>query len=263
MSRQNYYQQRYLRTAQQIDEGLIVALVRAERARQPRLGTRKLWHLLKGELAPAGVCLGRDRFFGVLRRQGLLLPRTKRGCRTTDSRHRFRTYVNLARELVVTRPHEMLVADVTYLRTQEGFVYLALVMDAGSRKIVGYDCSANLESQGAQRALARAIAQLPAGVLVVHHSDRGSQYCCEPYVKLAQGAGLVMSMTQELHCYENAQAERLNGILKQEYGLDQTLANLAEAQRLVRQAVELYNEYRPHAALNYRFPAQVHASAAA
>jgi len=261
MSRQNYYYQRQVRERAQVDEALVGQLVRLERQRQPRLGGRKLWRLLKDELKGAGVDLGRDRFLEVLRRQGLLLARRKGTCRTTDSRHRFGVYENLARGLELTGPHQLLVADITYLRTREGFMYLALVMDAFSRKIVGYDCSDSLEAEGARRALKMALQQLPAGAQAVHHSDRGVQYCCREYVGLAQRAGLVMSMTQENHCYENAKAERLNGILKQEYGLGEELCGKDAALRLVRQAVELYNVHRPHAALGYAMPAVVHQAA--
>src|ERR1035437_1743410 len=259
MSRQNYYQQRRDREREEGDEALVVTLVQAERCRQPRLGVRKLWHMLSGELEAAGVNLGRDRLFEVLRRHGLLVVRGQRSCRTTQSRHGFRTYVNLARELVLTGPHQLLVADITYLRTVEGFVYLALVMDAWSRKIVGYDCSGSLEAEGARRALRQALGQLPGGSGVVHHSDRGIQYCCREYVAMAEGAGVVMSMTQENHCYENGKAERLNGVLKQEYGLCETMASHDIARQQVREAVGLYNEHRPHAALGYELPAVVHA----
>jgi putative transposase len=261
MSRQNYYGQRRVRAREQVAEALVVALVRQERQRQPRLGGRKLWRLLREELAAAGMALGRDRFFGVLRRQELLIRRRKRGCRTTDSRHGWRVYRNLAQDLVLTGPHQLWVSDITYVRTEEGFMYLALVMDAYSRKIVGADCSDSLEAEGARRALRMALRQLPVGARKagrVHHSDRGVQYCCGEYVALAEGSGLVLSMTEENHCYENAQAERLNGILKQEYGLGEVLATKAEAVRLVRQAVALYNGHRPHAALRYAFPEQVH-----
>ena len=258
MSRQNYYWQRQVRQKAQVDESLVCQLVRVERQRQPRLGGRKLWRLLKKELAAAGVELGRDRFFEVLRRQGLLIPRRRPSCRTTDSRHSFRVYKNLARDLVLTGPHQLLVADITYVRTREGFMYLALVMDAWSRKIVGYDGSDSLEAEGARRALRRALAQLPAGTKAVHHSDRGTQYCCGEYVALAQGGGLAISMTQENHCYENAKAERLNGILKQEYGLGEELCSKKEARRLAREAVGLYNTQRPHTALGYAVPAAVH-----
>jgi transposase InsO family protein len=259
MSRQNYYHQRQVRAREQVDESLVADLVRQERQRQPRLGGRKLWRLLEQEFLAAGISLGRDRFFGVLRRQGLLIPRRKGHCRTTDSRHGFRVYGNLAAGRVLTGPHELLVSDITYVRTQEGFMYLALVMDAYSRKIVGYDCSDSLEAEGARRALRRALAQLPAGVPTMHHSDRGTQYCCWEYVGLLERAGVSISMTQQQHCYENAKAERLNGILKQEYGLGETLPTKAQALLLVRQAVELYNGHRPHTALGYATPEQVHA----
>jgi transposase InsO family protein len=260
MSRQNYYYQRHRRQREQLDEKLVLELVRSERSRQPRLGGRKLWSLLSPEFEAAGLKLGRDRFFEVMRRHDLLIERAKKSVHTTDSRHGFRTYANLAAELVLTGPHQLLVSDITYLRTREGFVYLALVMDAFSRKIVGYDCSSSLESQGARRALERALGQLPAGHQAVHHSDRGIQYCCREYVELAEGGGLTMSMTQDNHCYENARAERLNGILKQEYGLGETLASLSEAQQLVKEAVVLYNDHRPHGSLGYAMPSAVHAA---
>jgi transposase InsO family protein len=258
MTRQNYYHQRHVRQQEEVDEALVLELVRAERQRQPMMGGRKLWHLLEEELRAAGVVLGRDRFFGVLKRQNLLICRRKRTCRTTDSRHRFKVYANLAKDLVLTGPHGLLVSDITYLRTQDGFMYLALVMDAWSRKIVGYDCSDSLEAIGARRALNMALKQLPEGAQVMHHSDRGTQYCCHEYVEMLERAGVAISMTQENHCYENAKAERLNGILKQEYGLGGTLAGKTEAQALAREAVMLYNAYRPHTALGYRCPGDVH-----
>jgi putative transposase len=206
MCRQNYYWQRRVRARAQVEEAVVVDLVRAERRRQPKLGGRKLWRQLGKDLEAAGVGLGRDRFFGVLRRQKLLIPRRARGCRTTDSRHGWRVYRNVAQDLALTAPHQLWVSDITYVRTAEGFMYLALVMDAYSRKIVGYDCSDSLEAEGARRALKRALRQLPAGAQVVHHSDRGVQYSCREYVALAEGAGLVLSMTEENHCYENAYA---------------------------------------------------------
>jgi len=249
MTRQNYYHQRQVRQKAAIDERLVVELVRAERRRQPCLGGRKLWHMLEEELKAADVTLGRDRFFEVIKRQNLLIGRRKRACRTTDSRHGFRVYTNLAKDLELMGPHELLVSDITYVRTEEGFMYLALVMDAWSRKIVGYDCSDSLEAEGARRALKMALAQLPAEARAIHHSDRGTQYCCQEYVTLLRRAGVTISMTQENHCYENAKAERLNGILKQEYGLGGTLPGKADAKALARQAVMLYNTHRPHTAL--------------
>lgn len=261
MTRQNYYKQRRRRQSLAVDEDLVIGLVGRERRLQPRLGGRKLRHLLAGELQEAGVGLGRDRFFALLRRRDLLIPRAVRSARTTDSRHSMPVYTNLLKDLELVCPHQALVSDITYLRTQEGFLYLCLVMDAFSRAIVGYDCSDTLEREGALRALGQALGQLPSGRAAIHHSDRGSQYCCGDYVAALEAAGVGISMTQENHCYENAQAERLNGILKQEYGLGASFGKKSEARRAVAQAVELYNHRRPHQSLGYCFPMQVHAAA--
>jgi putative transposase len=258
MTRQNYYKQRRRRQRLEIDEELVVKLVRRQRQVQPRLGGRKLLYLVQGELAKASVSMGRDRFLGLLRRHNLLIERRLHSVRTTDSRHSFRVYGNLLKDLVLTRPHQALVSDITYIRTEEGFVYLCLVMDAFSRAIVGYDCSDTLEREGALRSLRQALAQLPAGSVAIHHSDRGSQYCCWEYVGLLESAKVSISMTQENHCYENAQAERLNGILKQEYGLGATFGLKSQARRAVAEAVSLYNCHRPHQALDYRVPMDVH-----
>lgn len=264
MSRQNYYQQRAVRQRAQIDETLVLALVRRERCRQPQLGGRKLWHLVSGELREAGVALGRDRFFGVLKAHDLLVkPAPRATARTTNSWHGFGVYPNLVRELELSGPHQLWVSDITYVRTLEGFMFVSLVMDAYSRAIVGYDSSDSLEMEGALRALEMALGQLPAGARPVHHSDRGSQYCCGAYVGRLRTRGLGISMTQENHCYENAQAERLNGILKQEYGLGETFAWKAQVGPALREAVSLYNHYRPHTALGYRFPMVVHQGRAA
>ena len=261
MSRQNYYKQRTQRQRHQVDEALVVALVRRERGLQPRLGGRKLWHMLQAELAEAGVAIGRDRFFEVLRAHGLLVARRSRSARTTDSRHSFRVYENLLAEAALTGPHQAWVSDITYLRTEEGFVYVSLVMDAYSRMIVGFDCSDTLEREGALRAVRQAIRQLPAGATPIHHSDRGSQYCCGDYVRCLEAAGVRISMTQANHCYENAQAERLNGILKQEYGLGLCQPDKASARRGVSEAVSLYNGRRPHMSLGYSTPMEMHQAA--
>jgi putative transposase len=264
MTRQNYYQQRSVRQRGSVDEALVVALVSRERARQPRLGGRKLWHVLSGELQAAGVGLGRDRFFALLRRRELLIRRRERsGARTTNSWHGYGVYANLAKDLALTGPHQLLVSDITYVRTLEGFMFVSLVMDAYSRVIVGYDSSDTLEMEGALRALGMALAQLPASHAAVHHSDRGSQYCCGAYVQQVKAGGLQISMTEDNHCYENAQAERLNGILKQEYGLGETFVSKEQVGPALREAVGLYNHHRPHTALGYRFPMQVHGGAVA
>lgn len=261
MSRQNYYMRRKLRQRRRVDAQLVVGLVRLERQLQPRLGTRKLRVLLAKPLAEAGVRLGRDRFFEVLRGQGLLLTRRRsERPRTTHSQHSLPVFRNLVKGREVVRPNEVWVGDLTYLRTQEGFMFLSLLTDKVSRHIVGYHCADSLESIGCQEALKMALKQLPPGPGPIHHSDRGSQYCCRDYVDLASSRGLAMSMTEVDHCAENALAERMNGILKSEYGLDQEFKTKAQTLRAVHQAIHLYGTRRPHTALGNRFPAQVHAN---
>lgn len=259
MTRQNYYARRRRRRRRAVEGELVAQLVRRERCLQPRLGARKLRVLLRGPLAEAGVQLGRDRFFEVLREHDLLLAR-RRSERppTTQSYHCLPVFRNLIKDGPARRPNEVWVGDLTYLRTEEGFMFLSLLTDQVSRHIVGYHCGDSLESLGCQEALKMALKQLPADQQPIHHSDRGSQYCCHEYVQLAGSRGLTMSMTEVEHCAENALAERMNGILKGEYGLDQRFASKAQLRRAVDQAIVLYGTRRPHTALGHRFPAQVH-----
>jgi transposase InsO family protein len=262
MSRQNYYKQRRQRQRRQIDEELVVSLVKRERRQQPRIGGRKLGVRLRGELAEAGIEMGRDRWFNILRDNELLVEPLPRSVRTTDSRHSLPVYRNLVRDLEATRPNQIWVSDLTYVRTEAGFVYLALIMDRYSRKIVGFHCAENLEAIGCVRALEGALVGLPADRYPIHHSDRGCQYCCHEYVYHLERRGLSISMTEEDHCYENAHAERVVGILKQEYGLGGTFRSKAHVSRATDQAVWLYNHQRPHTSLDYEIPAQVHERAA-
>lgn len=263
LSRQAFYKQRRQRQRRAVDAAAVVELVRRERALQPRLGGRKLRVLLREELAAMEIKLGRDRFFALLRQQELLVePRRSARPQTTDSRHRFGVYPNLVRQIEPTQPHQVWVADLTYLRTRQGFLYLSLLTDAGSRKIVGWQASDTLEAQGCLKTLKMALLQLPAGCRPIHHSDRGTQYCCHAYIEELERHQLAISQTEVQHCYENALAERVNGILKLEYGLEGEFASKAQALAAIRQAIALYNERRPHQALGYRIPAAVHAQAA-
>jgi putative transposase len=257
MTRQNYYARR--RQRRQADGELVAALVIRERRQQPRLGGRKLQHRLKGELAQAGVRLGRDRLFEELRQRDLLLkPIRKTYPRTMQSYHNLPIFRNQLKELEITRPHEAWVSDLTYLRTREGFLYLALITDRYSRKVVGMHVGDTLEAVGCVGALEAALAQLPAGAKPIHHSDQGSQYCCHEYIGRLESHGLGISMTERNHCAENALAERMNGILKQEYGLGLEFVTKADARRAVPQSIWLYNTQRPHTALGYRTPEEVH-----
>lgn len=261
MSRQNYYARRRQRHRRRVDGQLLVGLVKEEREKQTRLGTRKLYHMLKPALAKAGVKIGRDRMFEELRKEDLLLkPQRASYPRTTQSYHNLGVFPNRIRGGKPSGPHQVWVSDLTYLRTRESFVYLALITDQYSRKIVGWHVGDSLEATGCVRALERALAQLPPGRKPIHHSDQGSQYCCHEYVNRLQQSGLGISMTETNHCAENALAERMNGILKQEYGLGVELPSKALAYQAVEEGIHLYNTRRPHRSLGYRIPAQVHAA---
>lgn len=259
MSRQNYYAQRHRRQREQVDGQLVEALVQRERQVQPRLGGRKLHHMLGKELAQAGVKLGRDRFFKVLGEHNLLLePKPSEYPCTTSSEHYLPVFTNQIKELELTGANQVWVSDITYLRTDEGFMYLSLVTDKWSRKIVGHHCGESLEVEGSLKALEMALEELPGQAQPIHHSDRGSQYCSHRYVERLVERQLGVSMTEQDHCAENALAERLNGILKQEYGLGARFLTKAAVLRAVAQAVWLYNNRRPHTALGFRMPEAVH-----
>lgn len=262
MSRQNYYAARRLRQRREVDERLVVELVKQERRLQPRLGGRKLLYLLGDEFAEAGVTIGRDRFFEVLAENNLLVPRKPSEARTTNSRHSLPVFHNLLAEATLTAPNQAWVSDITYIRTRMGFSYAALITDAYSRKIVGWHIGDSLEVEGCLLALDRALENLPEGCYPIHHSDRGCQYCSHAYVDRLAENSLPISMTEVMHCYENALAERVNGILKQEYEMDREFITKKQAVKALEQAVYLYNNRRPHTALNYQVPAKVHGSAA-
>ncbi|WP_235553275.1 IS3 family transposase [Niabella agricola] len=239
----------------------VLDLVMAIRRDQPMIGGKKLYWLLREGLAKSVAGMGRDKFFEILRKRGLLVKRTKKYVRTTDSYHRFYKYKNELRDRVLTGPNQAFVSDITYLRTEQGFLYLFLQMDAWSRKITGWHLSNSLAIEGAVAALKMSLKQCAVTKGVIHHSDRGIQYCCGTYVSLLQKAGMEISMTEQNHCYENACAERVNGILKQEFLLDRTFDNQQEALRAVREAICTYNYRRPHWSLKLAFPAQIHQAA--
>jgi len=262
MSRQNYYAARRLRRRREVDEELIVELAKRERQMQPRLGGRKLMHLLEGDLKEARVEIGRDRFFEVLARNDLLVVPKRGRPRTTNSRHSLPVFGNLLRGKEMTGPDQAWVSDLTYIRTEEGFLYAAMITDVYSRKIVGAHIGDSLEVEGCLEALEQALKSLAEGKHPIHHSDRGCQYCCHAYVERLQARELPISMTQIMHCYENALAERVNRILKLEYEMDRTFRTKAQARKAFEQAVWLYNHRRPHLMLDYRFPADVHVQAA-
>lgn len=258
MRRQNFYIGRKRRKARAVDESLAIELVRKERLLQPRLGGRKLLALIGGKLAGHGAAVGRDRFFRLLRSHGMLVERKPGKPRTTNSRHSLPVFRNLVQGMDLSGPNQAWASDITYVRTDEGWMFAALITDLFSRKIVGCHLGESLESVGCVKALEMALKELPEGARPVHHSDRGCQYCCHEYVDMLARNGLPVSMTEAAHCYENATAERVNGILKQEYGLDAKFRTKELARRASAQAVNLYNTRRPHMSIGYQFPDAVH-----
>lgn len=224
----------------------------------PCLGVRKLYFKLEPAFRSRGLKLGRDKLFAWVGAFDLLVKPRRRYVQTTMSRHHLRKYPNLVKDLPVTMPEQVWVSDITYLKTRQGTCYLNLVTDAFSRKIVGYAVAANMEAVTMGCALEMALKQKQTHTGTIHHSDRGLQYCSNHYVSLATGSGMRMSMTQDSDPYENALAERMNRTLKEEFGLGNTLANLGQAEKLVKQAVVLYNNYRPHLSLHMNTPQKVH-----
>jgi transposase InsO family protein len=262
LSRQAYYKGTKQRKGKEIDEKLVLEQVKIKRQRHPRMGTRKLHHELHEIWGTLGIIVGRDRLFNILRDADLLVEPKRRWVQTTDSRHNLPLYRNLLPDLQPTAPHQALVADITYLRTDEGWQYLSLITDLFSRKIVGWNLADNLDASESVKALQMAMKQVPANRWPLHHSDRGSQYCCHKYTKILRDHDWSISMTEINHCAENCYAERVNGILKNEYNLDLTFRSRAQALRAVEEAIYLYNEERPHDSLGKRKPAAVHALAA-
>ena len=239
-------------------EQQIISIVKKRRKSLPREGVRKLTKSLDIDFNKANIKVGRDTLFNVLRKHNMLTLRKKTSARTTNSYHRFYKYNNIIKDVKVIRPNQVWVSDITYVRTIKGFCYLALITDVHSRKIVGYDLSDSLELKGCVRALNKAIYQAKNINGLIHHSDRGIQYCSNVYTQILKKKKIDISMTEENHCYENAMAERVNGILKDEFYLDQTFDNVAHAKRATKNAINLYNEIRLHLSLDYKTPNMVY-----
>lgn len=258
ISRQGYYAGRRERGRKACDAQGLLEAVMCVRALQPRIGTRKLQFLLHC----LGMPVGRDRFFEILRENDLLVPPKKKAVRTTWYDQSLPVYRNLLYQLEPTGPNQVWVSDITYISTDEGFLYLALVTDLFSRLILGWNAGDTNEASEAIEAVQMAMAQLPPDRFPIHHSDRGSQYCCHDYVAVLQNRSLPISMTEQNHCYENSCAERVNGILKDEFNLDRVFRTKAQARSAIAQAITTYSTLRPHLSLQMRTPNQVHHRAA-
>jgi putative transposase len=195
-----------------------------------------------------------------MRDEGLLIKRKRKYAKTTNSAHGFKTYNNKIKELEIVKPNQVWVSDITYISTREGFMYLALITDLFSRKIVGYDISDSLEAEGCKRALKRSLSMVKKPKGIIHHSDRGIQYCCKEYIKLLKNRKMDISMAAKGDCYENAVAERVNGILKQEYELGSKFMTKEIAIKATKEAINLYNTRRLHRSINYKTPAEMYAA---
>ena len=262
LNRDAYYKYRKRYTNQRKVEKTVVQLVNKSRRTLPREGTRKLMKSLKNDFHKNDLKIGRDRLFRILRENGLLIRRKKYSSRTTNSHHRFYKYSNIIKDKVINRANQVWAADITYIRTIKGFCYLALITDMHSRKIVGHDLSDTLELSGCVRALKKALYHNKGLENLTHHSDRGIQYCSNVYTNELKRKKIAISMTEDNHCYENALAERVNGILKDEFYLDQTFTSVIHAKRATKNAIKLYNTKRLHLSLDYKTPNYVHQYAA-
>jgi len=258
VTRQAFYKGIKQSEREAVQRELIIELVQQIRGSNKKMGGKKLYHLLETDIHRIDASMGRDKFFDLLRQWGLLVKRYRRYAVTTQSFHRFRVYENKLQDFAAVHPHQAWVCDITYVRIKKGFVYLFLITDAYSRKIVGWNLSNSLGLEGALQSLGMAIRQCPCPDGLIHHSDRGFQYCSHEYVNRLKAKGIEISMAEAGNCYQNAMAERVNGILKEEYGLDETFADEKEVRQAVSEGIKAYNEQRPHWSLNLQIPTKVH-----
>ena len=257
-SRQSYYQGVKYIQQKAYESDIIIEEVLRYRKHQKRLGTRKLLEEMQDFLAAHKFQIGRDTMFDLLAQRGMLVTKRKRrGCVTTLSKHRFKKYPNIIRDFIPITPNQLWVSDITYIHLPNSFAYLSLITDAYSRKIVGFYLSKDLTAKGPLEALKMALKTNSNIAGLIHHSDRGVQYCCDAYVKLLQDKKIKISMTENGDPLENAIAERVNGILKSEL-LEEVFQNYEVAQRDVAIACSTYNHLRPHGSIDNLKPAEAH-----
>ena len=257
-SRQAYYKHDDREEKNGLADALVLKLVGEIRHDLPRCGTDKLHYMLSSSFEEHGVKMGRDGLYDLLGKHGLLIRLRKRKPYTTNSNHHYRKYPNLIRNKVLSQAGELWVSDITYIRELGGFNYLSIVTDAFSHKIVGHNLAETLHAQGAIDALVMAGKDVKRTDKLIHHSDRGVQYCCHDYVAMIEHLGIQLSMTEKGDPYENAIAERVNGILKTEFLLGQTFENHKAAKQAVDEAVRKYNELRIHDSCGRLTPLKAH-----
>lgn len=259
ISKQAYYQQITREKLKDLEREKIINWVIDYRKLLPKTGTRKLYQYLQPKMMQENIKMGRDTINDLLRSRGMLVKKTKRYFITTDSKHFFYKSPNLLTDLKITHSEQVFVSDITYIKTDSGHAYLALVTDAYSRKIMGWSLQDNMKVSMVKDALNMAHKNCIFNHKnIIHHSDRGIQYCCPDYSQYAENKGFILSTTQQYDPYENAIAERINGILKYEFGLRNTIKSIEIAQKMVAQATELYNNLRMHWSLDFKKPQEVH-----
>ncbi|HEX9827067.1 MAG TPA: IS3 family transposase [Flavobacteriaceae bacterium] len=257
IDRQVYYRSIKRRITKQDKAVLVVKMVLETRTQMPRIGSKKLYYLLNQDLKTLKI--GRDKFIDILRANHLLIAPKRSYHITTNSHHRFRKYKNQLLDLQITRPEQVWVSDITYIGKREKPCYLSLITDAYSKKIVGYNVSDNLSTESSLAALKQAIKlRENKKTPLIHHSDRGLQYCANEYQKTLRKNEIQPSMTQNSDPYENAVAERVNGILKQEFNIDKYSKDLPVMKQIIKEAVAIYNEKRPHLSNHMLTPNQMH-----
>jgi transposase InsO family protein len=258
-TRHAFYDKNWYLNQRYSDEKIMLELLLQIRREIPVLSTKVIYQMIRPTLRNHGITVGRDALHELRRDHGMLYRRKRRYVTTTDSHHRFYKYPNRIKDIEVTRIEQIWVSDITYIRLLDGFSFLSLVTDMYSHKVVGYCLYPTLEAQGPLVALRMAIASLtkPSEGLI-HHSDRGIQYCCDEYTQELQLYLIDISMTDNGDPYENAMAERLNGILKKNFGLGKVFNGLEEAQTAVNRAIDAYNNLRPHQSISMLTPSTAH-----
>lgn len=257
-SKQAYYKSLHARKLKVCNSSIIKGRVLSVRSQMPRLGTRKLHYLLKQKAQKDGITIGRDALFQLLRQEGLLISRKRSYTKTTNSKHWMHKYSNLVKNIEVRRPEEVWVADITYVAVADSYAYLHLITDAYSKQIVGYNVSDTLAASSTVKALEMAIAGRQYQLPLIHHSDHGLQYCSALYTKVLNSKAISISMTEDGSPYDNAIAERVNGILKDEFGLDEVFEDIKQMEKQVKQSICTYNHQRPHISNHMLTPIQMH-----
>ena len=258
-SKQSYYKQSVNNSLSGIKETQAKEAVLLIRRQMPRLGTRKLHYLLKEEFNREQLNIGRDKLFTILRNEGLLIIKKKKYTVTTNSKHWMFKYPNLIKDISLIRPEQVWVSDITYINTADKNAYLHLITDAYSKQVMGYELCSDMEASSTLKALQMALKNRKYKALsLIHHSDRGLQYCSKLYTNLLKKNDIQISMTENGDPYENAVAERMNGILKDEFGLGEQLENLEQAKHQTSQSISIYNTFRPHLSCQMLTPKQMH-----